>query len=680
MKSLSRISDAVKGDLEKFKVELGKYLAGEFSDRTFQALRVPRGIYEQRTNRTFMVRVRIPGGGLYPDQIRQVAWISEEFGNGIVHVTTRQDLQIHYVKIRDIGRVMDLLLEAGLSSRGGGGNTVRNVTACELAGVCPKEAFDVTPYAVALTEHLVDQPDSFNLPRKFKTAFSGCGLDCGFATVNDLGFVAREQYGRAGFAVYAGGGMGLHPCTAERLEEFVTAEEIGAVATAVKRLFDRHGDRKNRNRARLRFVMEKLGKDKFSDLYREELRRVKRESGARLDVRTIGSRVPREEAGGERDCADASFLRWRRFNVRPQKQEGYYAVVITVPLGNVSDEQLEGLADAAEAFGEGMLRTSHDQNFVLRWVRGSLLHSLYEKLGDLELDAPADSSDVVSCPGADTCRLGICLSRNLTQTVRSELRRYEKKVSIRINGCPNACGQHLISQIGLQGEAKRIDGHLAPYYKILLGGRVEEGITAFGVPIGEIPAKDIPGFLNTFLNLYDRDSAGEFYRFLDRGGREAAEDLVRKLSGHPIAESGPSDFVDCGAEAPFSLAGRGPGECGAGLLALIEQDLGEAENALRNAPRSNAPAETLYDGLLAATRALLVVRGVEAMTPDASFDLFTELFIRTGLADSSFLALFRLASEEKAKLPGVIDELRAFVARIRELYQSLDVATLEFKL
>ena len=680
MRSLSRISDAVKGDLEKFKAELGRYLDGEFSDRTFQALRVPRGIYEQRTDRTFMVRVRIPGGGLYPDQLRQIASISEEFGNGIVHLTTRQDVQIHYVKIGDIGQVMELLLEAGLSSKGGGGNTVRNVTACERAGVCPNEAFDVTPHAVALTECLIDQPDSFNLPRKFKTAFSGCSQDCAIATINDLGFIAREKDGRKGFTVYAGGGMGTHPCTSERLEEFVPAEEIGAVATAVKRLFDRLGDRKNRNRARLRFVMEKLGKEQFRSLYREELERVKKEGVGRLELRPIELHVPQVEHGDEKTKGDPSFLRWRSFNVRPQKQPGYFAATITVPLGNISAEQIEGLAAIAEEFGEGMLRTTRDQNLVLRWVPGSILPSLYGKLGDLELEGPSDSTDVVSCPGADTCRLGICLSRNLTQTVQSELRPYKKKVSIRINGCPNACGQHLVSQIGLQGEAKRIDGHLAPYYKIHLGGRVEEGKTVFGSPVGEIPVKDVPTFLNRFLALYDSESPDDFYQFLQTGGWRAAEALVREFSRRGFAESVPADFVDCGAAEPFSLAGRGPGECGAGLLALIEEDLLEAENALRKAEKSSAPAETLHAGLVAAARALLVVRGVDAMTPRETFDMFTEHFIGTGLVDSRFLDLFRLASERREALPGVIDDLRAFVARIRTLYQSLDIATLEFRL
>ncbi|MFQ5574399.1 MAG: sulfite reductase, beta subunit (hemoprotein), partial [Terriglobia bacterium] len=286
-----RVPDVLRDDIRTLGHYVEQFKAGRFSEAKFRGFRVPMGVYEQREPGSYMMRIRIPGGGVGPEQLRVVAGLCAKLG-ARPHLTTRQDLQIQDVKIDDIVPTYQELYRAGLTCKGGGGNTVRNITACAEAGICADEILDTLPCVVALTEYMIQFPSSFNLPRKFKIAFSGCGKDCALATVNDLGFLAKEKGGQVGFSVYAAGGMGAHPRVAEQIESFITVDEVGYVAEAVKRLFDAHGERKNKHRARLRFVMEKLGAAEFKRLYREELDRVKAEGPIFLDGRDLAGKHP----------------------------------------------------------------------------------------------------------------------------------------------------------------------------------------------------------------------------------------------------------------------------------------------------------------------------------------------------------------------------------------------------
>lgn len=712
MKSIYNIPDEVIKDIDLYKLEVEKFLNGEVSKDSLKPFRVARGIYGQRGGETFMVRIKVPGGGLTPSQMDMVADLSERYGNGVPHVTDRQDVQIHWVKIEDTPIVMKKLSEVGLSTKGGGGNTVRNITACADAGVCPLEAFDVAPYSVALTEYFLVHPKAFNLPRKFKIAFSGCSEDCALATINDVGFVAKTAghngSEKKGFRVYVAGGMGGHSRVAELLEDFIPESDALYVAEAVMLLFHKYGNRKNKHKARLRFVMEAWGLDKFKKVYQEEFAALKREGGRELNLREIPKlreiQEPSEVTPVKID--DNGFQGWRRTHIAPQAREGYYSAKIRLTIGDIPVEQLRGLSEIVQNFGEGTIRTTHDQNMRMRWLREEDLYPFYKALHKIGLvDGIAGGvEDVLCCPGAATCNLGICLSRDMATVLSQGLKDSSlplnelQDVDIKISGCPNCCGQHPIGAIGLQGSARRNSGNgkgygkLAPHYDITVGGRVEEGKTVLGKSCGSVPAKKVPDLIKRFLEDYaeDKQNGEDFYAFLERKGKDDMKSLVKDFSSLPTYEEDKSFYFDWGAEEEFSLAGLGPGECGAGVLNMIVGDIDDAKRLLYKAEKGIEAGETedssddLLKALVLATKALLVTRGVEAKGDFDAFKLFEEKFIDEGLVDAKYKNLQKKGAQ---LLSGLLDEnglregleyVRELIDRVSELYEGMD-DSLKFK-
>jgi sulfite reductase (ferredoxin) len=331
-------------------------------------LRVPRGIYEQRESGTYILRVRAPGGTVLPRHLRRLAAVSRTWGNGVLHVTTRQEFQGHRVPLDSIVPALRSLAEEGLSTEGGGGNTVRNITACQDAGVCLEELFDVTPYAIATTERLLADPVSLQLPRKFKVAFAGCDRDCSGAAVHDVGFVARKHEQTEGFAVYVGGGMGGKSRLASLLHEFIPTEEVFQVVESVKRVFFKHGDRKNKHLARLRFLVEKLGLEKFHALYEEERAAVRASNPEPLKIRPAPETPNPKTSPIPNGTADTTFTRWRASHVVAQKQPGLFLVHLPLPLGDLPAEKAIALAQIVENHGERSLRGTQSQNLLLRGV------------------------------------------------------------------------------------------------------------------------------------------------------------------------------------------------------------------------------------------------------------------------------------------------------------------------
>jgi sulfite reductase (ferredoxin) len=509
-----------------------------------------------------MVRVRGAAGIFLPHQVRRVAELSKEFGNGIVHMTTRQDLQIHRVMVQDTPTVLEKLLEAGLSSRGGGGNTVRNISACSLAGVCADEAFDVSPYALALTEYLIRERANFNLPRKFKVAFSGCSKGCSLASVADLGFFAKVKDGVKGFAVFAAGGMGSHSKLAEKINDFIPAESIFETAEAMKRLFDKEGDRTNRNKARLRYVMERLGAEEFSRLYRQELEQVRSEGISYPEININKMKQPECDAGVSAEPEDAAYRLWKSANVIPQKQQGLFAVRLSFPVGEVSSSALSEIAGLAEKLGDGKIRTNLDQELLLQGVKGSALPDLYETLKEMDGRLTAGRPvKTVACAGASTCKLGLGLSRALASAIEAELKDAAPLdgTPIRISGCPNSCGQHPIAPLGLFGSARRINGRLVPYYMVVAGGRRNEDGAALSESLGRVPARLIPALLREFWTEAARvQNDGEtLEELIERWGREYLRTLCGKYQHVPPYEEAPEFYRDWGSCHDFTLEGRG---------------------------------------------------------------------------------------------------------------------------
>lgn len=676
MDELFKLTAGLEEDLRKFKEETERFKNGDVSPAEYRAFRVPMGIYEQRENGKYMMRVRLPAGILPPAQMRVLAGAAREAGSDILHVTTRQDIQIHNVPLDNLHPALQKLHRAGLSTKGGGGNTVRNITACHGAGVCAAEAFDVTPHVVALTEFLLADPVSFRLPRKFKIGFSGCPKDCDGATVTDVGLIAKKRSGEPGFAVYVGGGMGAHCRVAEKLEEFVPAEQIHHNIESIKRVFNRHGNRKNKNRARLRFLIEELGLERFRELYERELTEIRRNGLPGLHIRDIPER--NNAADGNATEPPDGFEEWRRHNVEEQKQSGFHLVHIPLLLGDISAGALESLAGIVEAGGERRARATTRQNLVIRWVHESELAWTYEKLKELKL-AGAAQGNIVACAGASTCRLGICLSRGLALAIAGEFSNAGldpgvlEELNINISGCPNSCGRHPVGDIGLYGAARRLNDRLVPHYVIQLGGKTAEGETRLAEGDEAVPARNVPAFIVDFLRAYKSSPRfPDYNEFLESEGRGLADRLIAEYGHVPSFGEDKNFYYDWGAEAPFTLEGRGPGECGAGVFDLIQVDLDSARAALREGK--------LYPATVLAARSLLITRGVEAGNHAEALARFDEHFIRPGIVGREFDSLIGEAlrcasgsgSGSDAGFDAGRDEVSALIETMEGLYDRMD--------
>ena len=677
-----RPAASLGAELDEFQQTVDQFQAGVLSEAQFRAIRVPRGIYEQRESGTYMLRVRFPAGGILPEHLRRLGEVAAESGNGLLHVTTRQEFQVHRVPLNSVMPALRRLAEVGLSTKGGGGNTVRNVTACMESGVCREEVFDVAPYAVALTERLLADPLSLQLPRKFKIAFAACGRDCSGTTVHDVGFIARQQNGVKGFAVYVAGGMGGKSRIASLLHEFIPATDAFVVAEAVKRVFDKTGDRKNKHLARLRFLVEKIGLSAFRELYEKELEALRAAKPAPLHVRPSPIRqsapIAKDAPGA---AGPAAFVEWMDRNVVAQKQEGFFLVHIPLLLGDLPSAKTAALADIVAAHGAGVLHATQSQNLALRWVTKLELPALYEKLAALGLADPDPPvlRNLVACAGASTCRLGICLSRGLAKAIRRELTASPVPLeslgdlTIQISGCPNSCGRHPVGDIGLSGAARRVDGNLVPFYAVQLGGDLGEGRTRFGVNIGAVPARNAPAFVEELLAAWKHSpESSDFHRFVDNGGRRIAGELLERHQDVPPLAGHREFYHDWDSSELFSLAGRGQGECSAGVFDLIEVDLANAREALE--------AGRLYAATLFAARSLLVTRGLQPRTDAESFELFRKHFIGEGLVDRSLVAVIAAGAQTAAAanpadtFGGAPADVTTLVASVRVLYESMDAS------
>ena len=679
-----RVSDRIQDELDEFENVVAQFKAGAINEGQFRIVRVPAGVYEQRENGTYMLRVRFPAGGVTPSHLRRLGEVSEKFGNGLLHITTRQEFQIHRVPLDSIIPALRLLAKAGLSTKGGGGNTVRNITACVDSGVCRDEVFDVTPYAVATTERLLADPLSLQLPRKYKIAFAACNKDCSGATVHDVGFVARRQNGVDGFAVYVAGGMGGKSRLSSLLHEFIPASDTFVVAEAIKHVFDKNGDRKNKHLARLRFLVEKIGLPAFRELYESELVMLRASNPAPLELRPL-PQLAATPANGDVKSDSAEFSRWFVHNVAPQKQPGFFLVQIPLALGDLPASKTTALADILAAHGDNILWATQSQNAGLRGITAAELPVVHQKLAALGLAEPEAPvlRNLVACAGASTCRLGICLSRGLAKAVRSELSASELDLdslgdfSIHISGCPNSCGRHPIGNIGFSGAARRVGGNLVPFYAVQLGGRLAEGKSRFGTNVGAVPAKNAPAFLRDLLSAWKKSpDTGNFHQFVDNDGRKIAGEILARHQEVPPIASRKEFYYDWDSKKLFSLVGRGQGECSAGVFDLIEVDLVNA--------RESQEAGRFYAAALAAARALLVVQRARPKSDVETFALFQNHFIEAGLVDASLTAVIAsgrraaAAANPAEKFDGLPADVAALVAAVRLLHESLD-SSLRFK-
>jgi sulfite reductase (ferredoxin) len=569
-------------EFDDFDNEAEKFLGGETPEEEFIGFRLRQGVYGQRQADVQMVRVKLPFGGITPEQMEAFAdgiekWVPLRKG----HITTRQNIQMHNVPLRDASELIRELGDSGLSSREGCGNTVRNVTGDPWAGVCEGELFDPTPYAGAYVRYFVRHPTTQLMPRKVKTAFTATDEDRAITGIHDIGFIPRIRDGERGFEMRVGGGTSIMARIAPTLYDFVGADdgEYLKVTEAVLRIFDRQDWlRENRARARIKVFVDKFGIDELRRQVEEEL------EGDWVAERDFDPDpllfVDDEEANAPEvpatyaspNGAGAEFERWRASNVRAQRQAGFSTVEVHVPRGDLTPEQLRGLANVSRRYSAGYTRTTVGQNLLLRWVRDETVYEVWRALGELGLgEAGAQQvGDVVSCPGTDSCKLGITSSMGLNQAVRERVREMgitdplTRKVHIKMSGCPNGCSQHHIANIGFYGASIKVGEHTIPAYIAHIGGNYEGGEVVYGQRLKvRLPAKRVPEAVERWLRLYEaeREEGEEFNAYAERVGQTRFEDEVREL-GLPVEFSleNMSHFIDWQRAEPFQVI-RGEGEC-----------------------------------------------------------------------------------------------------------------------
>ncbi len=694
-----RLPDNLGKELQEFKILIEKYQRDEIDKILLKTHRVPFGVYEQREDNIFMIRVRCAAGIISPSQLEKIAKLSSEYGSGLLHITTRQEIQIHNIKLEHIAGVIKELKEIGLTTRGGGGNTVRNITASADSGISREEIFDVSPYAVALTSRFISEGDSWALPRKFKIAFSNSGQDTASASVNDLGFIARIENGLKGFRVYAAGGMGAKSSLGRLLLDFIPENEVYAAAVAVKSIFNKHGNRKNRNTARLRFLYDRMGEGEFNRLFTQEFDKIKKQGFIPLDIAEIKNTGchPGILKKGLEDIQ--SYELWKKRYVRIQKQEGLFSITVPVILGVLTYEKTLKLSAFLKDFGDNVIRFTLDQNIHLRNIPEEYLSTFYGFLRELfdEVSFPPFYGNIISCAGASTCRLGICLSRGAAGEIMRKLKKSRldmdkaKKVTLHISGCPNSCGAHLLGDIGLYGFAARSGERLYPAYVITSGAAGSDGKTRFSEKIGEISARDVPELImkimENFIGRYGEYS--DFSEYIEKHGRRYISHLLdSKFSSPPTFAENKNYYFDWDSEEVFSLAGRGAGECYAGLLDFIERDFNEIEKGkifLTSAGDSPSEKEkAFYSILFHSARMLLITQGIEAGDDRTVFLGFKKYFIESGFfspdkaADYSRLIEEAAAGKRDVFLTDREESILSLARDVMELYRNMD-DSLSFK-
>jgi sulfite reductase beta subunit-like hemoprotein len=599
----ARLSFASTADIDEFVTALDRFERGELTPDQWRQFRLVRGTYGQRqTDDAQMLRVKIPQGVLTADQLEALADVAERYSRGFGHITTRENMQFHFMKLHDVEPAMRRLAEAGLTTREACGNSVRNITACPFAGVAADERFDVTPYAEALTRYLLRHPLSSTLPRKFKIAFEGCATDHVYTGMNDIGVRAvLGADGGRGFRVTAGGGSSTMATSGGLLHEFLPASEILRAAEAVLRVFHRLGDYQHKQRNRMKFLVKELGWTRWREEYERELTACR----LRGQVPTLDIDPPASETmpHGIRDTAlstghiasrvlsgrvtgpgvtpriapvlqagDEMYAQWRSTNLIPQKHFGYVLAIATVPLGDLTSEQMRVAGALARAYGDATVRTTVDQNLLFRWVNACDVRQLYRRLAaaGLGLAGAGSIADVTSCPGAESCRLAVTQSRGLGRVLEEHLRDRPDLVAaadgarIKISGCPNGCGQHHVATIGFQGSVRRLGSRAVPQYFVMVGGGATDQGAAYGRLAAKIPARRIAEAVDRLVELYARnreagESASSYF------GRVALDvvkielaDLERLQPGDAVE----ADFIDLGDATEFAPVVM-DGECSA---------------------------------------------------------------------------------------------------------------------
>ncbi len=634
----------VEKDILELEKKIHQFKEGNLDEEKFRSLRLARGVYGQRQQGVQMIRIKLPYGKVTSRQLKRICDVSDEYSTGRLHITTRQDIQIHYVDLNRTPELWAELEKDEVTLREACGNTVRNVTASETAGIDVDEPFDVSPYAQALFKYFLRNPISQEMGRKFKVSFSASDADTGLSYMHDLGFIAKIHEGIKGFKVMLGGGLGSQPRHADVLFEFLASDKIIPLMDGVIRVFDRYGERKSRAKARMKFLLKDVGLDGFKNLLKEEQKAVPHkiipiDDSAYPNIKISKTTTPIVEI---KDVS--AFEKWKSTNLVPQKQEGYVAIGIKVLLGDFYTDRARLLADLVEKYASGEIRLSLRQNILIPYVKEELVPFFYtelEKLGFVEAGYNK-ALDITACPGTDTCNLGIAsstgIAEELEQVIKTEYPKYisNPDVIIKISGCMNACGQHNMANIGFQGMSIRTkDKLVAPALQVLLGGGNDgNGNGRFADKVVKVPSRRGPEALRLILDDFERNGNGNpFADYYEEKGEHYFYDFLKPLTD--IDNLTQEDFVDWGTTEKYKKE-IGIGECAGVVIDLIATLLFESEEKIQNAEATlieekwAASIYHSYASMVNSAKALLTAEKTKTNTHASIIKDFDEKFVATG--------------------------------------------------
>ncbi len=681
----------VQKDIVELANKIEQFHKGKIDEEKFRSLRLARGVYGQRQEGVQMIRIKLPYGKVLSNQLRRICEVSDEYSRGRLHITTRQDIQIHYVDLNRTPELWSELEKDDVTLREACGNTVRNVTASETAGIDPKEPFDVSPYADALFRFFLRNPICQEMGRKFKVSFSGTDEDTGLSYMHDLGFIARIENGVRGFKVMLGGGLGSQPRHADELYNFLPTDKIIPLMEGVLRIFDRHGERKSRAKARMKFLLKDIGLEAFKELVEAEQKAIKQKTVA-INADAYEVSVPVTVEAPQVDIKNQkAFELWKTTNVISQKQQGYVAIGIKVLLGDFYTDKARLLADLVEKYAAGEIRLSLRQNILIPFVKEDLLPFFYqelEKLGFVE-SGYNKAVDITACPGTDTCNLGIAsstgIAEELERVIKTEYPQYLEKedLVIKISGCMNACGQHNMANIGFQGMSIRTkDKLVAPALQVLLGGgNLGDGKGKFADKVVKIPSRRGPEALRRILNDFEANANGKpFVAYYADKGEKYFYDLLTDLSNADNLTQ--EDFIDWGTEENYVKA-IGIGECAGVVIDLIATLFLESEEKIENAKLSfeneiySDAVYHAYSSLVNSAKALLLAENKKTNTHAGIISQFDDEFVANGKinVDGTFADLIYQIQKNAPSKDFAVDYIKKaeqFLQKVQE-FRALEV-------
>lgn len=633
-------------ELEK---KIRAFQEGKIADEKFRSLRLARGVYGQRQPGVQMVRIKLPFGKVTFKQLLKIAAISDEYASRNLHLTTRQDIQIHYVSLDKTPELWAKLAEDDITLREACGNTVRNVTASPIAGIDPNEPFDVSPYAQKTFEYFLRNPICAEMGRKIKISFSSSEKDTAYSYIHDFGFIPKVKYidgiEYRGFKVMLGGGLGAQPLLAHIIYDFLEEDQIIPFMEATLRVFDRHGERNNRNKARFKYLIQKVGLEEVLRLIAEERIALKNKQ-VWVDRSAINEpSIPTYNGNEELPVDPDAYKVWRATNVFEQKQLGYFGVYVKVPTGDLSTEKARALVAGVQHHIADDIRITQSQNLLFKYVRPSSLPHIFNVLTALGIASPGydSTADITTCPGTDTCNLGISNSTEMARVLEEHIQEfhgdfvYEHDLKIKISGCMNSCGQHGLAHIGFHGSSVKAEGKIVPAAQVMLGGgTVGDGLGRVAERVIKVPTKRVLHVIDYLLTDYKnyRLTSETFHQYYDRQGKDYFYRLLKPLAD--LTTLTEAEFIDWGHQDTFETA-IGVGECAGVVIDLVATLLFEAEEKLAWAQEALAKeqfADAIYHAYSAfvwAAKALLLDKGINVSTQSAVINEFDSQYVAEGL-------------------------------------------------